>query len=69
MIKKKAAYRKILCNFLIRIKSLDVPKNATATAIGRYAAPVAYTLHNFVLASANDFIGFDEVAFWKILDD
>jgi hypothetical protein len=47
--KKKAAY-KILYNFLIQIKSPDVPKNASATAIGRYAVSVAYTLHNFALA-------------------
>jgi hypothetical protein len=24
-------------------------------------------LHNFALASANDFINFDEAAFWKML--
>jgi hypothetical protein len=31
----------------------------------RYASPTAYALHNVALASANDFAGFDEVAFWQ----
>jgi hypothetical protein len=65
--KLKVAYRKILYNFLIQIKSPDVPSETSAVTTGRYAAPVAYALHNFALASANDFIGFDEVAFWKML--
>ena len=65
--KRKVAYRKILYNFLIQIKNPDVPSDASAITIGRYAAPVAYALHNFALASANDFVGFDEAAFWKML--
>jgi hypothetical protein len=31
----------------------------------RYAALAAYALRNVALASANDFAGFDEVAFWQ----
>jgi hypothetical protein len=66
--KQKVAYRKILYNFLIQIKNSDIPEDASAVAIGRYAAPVAYALHNFALAAANDFIDFDEAAFWKMMD-
>ena len=65
--KHKVAYRKILYNFLIRIKLSDIPGETSAVATGRYAAPVAYALHNFALASANDFIDFDEAAFWEML--
>ena len=54
-------------NFLIQIKSPAIPDERSAVTTGRYAAPVAYALHNFALASANDFIGFDEAAFWKML--
>jgi hypothetical protein len=66
--KRKVAYRKILYHFLIQIKNPDVPEDASAVAIGRHAAPVAYALHNFALAAANDFVRFDEVAFWEMLD-
>ncbi|NVO83377.1 hypothetical protein [Hymenobacter terrestris] len=33
-----------------------------------YAGAVAYQLHNFALAAATDFIGFNEEAFWEGLD-
>ncbi|QKG53699.1 hypothetical protein [Hymenobacter sp. BRD67] len=66
--KRKIAYRKILYNFLIQIKQMEIPHDISAINIGRYAAPVAYALHNFALASANDFVNFDEVAFWRMLD-
>jgi hypothetical protein len=66
--KRKVAYRKILYNFLIQIKNPDIPEDASAMAIGRHAAPVAYALHNFALTVANDFIDFDEAAFWKMLE-
>jgi hypothetical protein len=66
--KHKVAYRKILYHFLIQIKNSDTPDDASAVVIGRHAAPVAYALHNFALTVANDFVGFDEVAFWKMLD-
>ena len=65
--KRKVAYRKILYHFLIQIKSPEVPTDTTAINTGRHAAPVTYALHNFALASANDFIDFDEAAFWKML--
>ena len=65
--KHKAAYRKLLYNFLIQIKQPETLTDAMAIGIGRYAGPVAYVLHNFALASANDFVGFDEVEFWRLL--
>jgi hypothetical protein len=65
--KHKVAYRKILYNFLIQIKFPEVSDEPSAAAIGRYSAPVAYALHNFALAYANDFIDFDEAAFWRML--
>ena len=65
--KRKVAYRKILYNFLIQIKQPEVLTDVMAVGIGRHAGPVAYALHNFALASANDFVGFDEAAFWKML--
>ncbi|WP_345056639.1 hypothetical protein [Hymenobacter glaciei] len=30
-----------------------------------YSGAVAYLLHNFALASADNFIAFDEAAFWR----
>ena len=66
--KRKVAYRKILYHFLIQIKNPAIPEDVSAVATGRYAAPIAYALHNFALAAANDFVDFDEVAFWKMLD-
>jgi hypothetical protein len=65
--KRKAAYRKILYHFLIQLKTPEIPDANTAATIGRYAGPVAYALHNFALASSNDFALFDEVAFWELL--
>ncbi len=65
--KRKAAYRKILYHFLIQLKAPEIPDDSTAATIGRYAGPVAYALHNFALASSNDFVMFDETAFWELL--
>ncbi|GAA4500082.1 hypothetical protein GCM10023172_19770 [Hymenobacter ginsengisoli] len=63
--KRKVAYRKILYNFLIGIKAPEIPNDTSAIATGRYAALVAYALHNFALSLANDFVNFDEEAFWR----
>lgn len=65
--KHKVAYRKILYNFLLYIKNPEAPSGTVAVSIGQYAALIAYALHNFALASANDFIDFDEAAFWEML--
>lgn len=65
--KRKVAYRKILYNFLIQIKEPEISDEIRAARIGMYAAPIAYMLHNFALDCANDFVGFDEAAFWKMI--
>jgi len=64
---RKVAYRKILYNFLIQIKEPEISDEVRAARIGLYAAPVAYLLHNFALDCANDFVNFDEAAFWEML--
>ena len=68
--KRKAAYRGILYNFLLNIRTIPTPltDDKRAIAIGKFAGPVAYQLHNLALASVNDFIGFDEVHFWASID-
>ncbi|WP_125917012.1 hypothetical protein [Hymenobacter coccineus] len=68
--KHKAAYRGILYNFLLNIRSIPTPltDDKQAIAIGKFAGPVAYQLHNLALASVNDFIGFDEAHFWVSID-
>ena len=67
---RKAAYRSILYQFLLDIRTVPVPlvDDARAIAIGRYAGPVAYQLHNLALASVNDFVDFDERQFWLSID-
>jgi len=66
----KAAYRGILYNFLLNIRTPPMPltDDKQAIAIGKYAGPVAYQLHNLALASMNDFDGFDEANFWASID-
>ena len=68
--KRKADYRGVLYNFLLNIRSFPTPltNNKDATAIGKFAGPVAYQLHNLALASVNDFAGFNEVQFWASVD-
>jgi hypothetical protein len=74
---RKNAYRYLLYQFLIEIKTVPIPpsfqKFDTATfewLVKRnyYTGAVAYQLHNFALAAANDFIGFDEEYFWAGLE-
>ena len=68
--KRKAAYRGILYNFLLSIRSGPMPltDDKRASKLGKFAGPTAYQLHNLALASVNDFIGFDETQFWRSLD-
>ena len=67
---RKAAYRGILYNFLLNIRTIPTPlmNNKQAITIGKFAGPVAYQLHNLALASVNDFAGFQEAHFWHSLD-
>lgn len=65
----KTAYRQLLCQFLIEIKTAPFTPVADADAIilGKYAGPVAYLLHHLASSSASDFEDFDEKLFWKML--
>ncbi|GAA3981164.1 hypothetical protein [Hymenobacter antarcticus] len=67
---RKAAYRGILYNFLLNIRTIPTPlkDDKRAIAIGKFAGPVAYQLHNLALASVNDFVGFQEAHFWNSID-
>jgi hypothetical protein len=68
--KRKAAYRSILYQFLLDVRTVPVPllDDEQAVGIGRYAGPVAYQLHNLALASVQDFVGFNEATFWLSID-
>lgn len=68
--KRKAAYRSIIYQFLLDVRTFPSPlhDNKQALMIGRFAGPVAYQLHNLALASVNDFSDFNETAFWGNLD-
>jgi hypothetical protein len=68
--KRKAAYRSILYQFLLDVRTVPMPllDDEQAAGIGRYAGPVAYQLHNLALASVQDFVGFNEAAFWLGID-
>ena len=68
--KRKAAYRSIVYQFLLDVRTTPTPltDDEQAVGIGRYAGPVAYQLHNLALASVNDFADFDEVGFWLGID-
>jgi hypothetical protein len=68
--KRKAAYRSIVYQFLLDIRTTPMPllDDEQAVRIGRYAGPVAYRLHNLALASVQDFVGFDETTFWLGID-
>jgi hypothetical protein len=63
--RRKAAYRSIVHQFLLDVRTVPLPltDDEQAISIGRFAGPVAYQLHNLALASVNDFTGFDEEAF------
>ena len=67
---QKAAYRGILYNFLLSIRSTPdrLTDDKQAIAIGKHAGPVAYQLHNLALASMSDFAEFDEILFWTSFD-
>jgi hypothetical protein len=74
---RKNAYRYLLYQFLIEIRTVPIPpspeKFNTATfewLVKRnyYTGAIAYHLHNFALAAANDFIGFNEEHFWVGLE-
>ncbi|MBG8552864.1 hypothetical protein [Hymenobacter guriensis] len=67
---RKAAYRNIIYQFLLDVRTEPVPLMDDKRAIikGRYAGPVAYQLHNLALASVNDFVDFDERHFWASID-
>ena len=71
--KRKNAYRYLLYCFLIDIRTVPIPSqpkrtNEQLTHYSYYAGSVAYHLHNFALAAATDFIGFDEDSFWSGLE-
>ncbi|WP_426060421.1 hypothetical protein [Hymenobacter sp. B1770] len=67
---RKAAYRGILYNFLLNVRTFPMPlvDDARASTIGKYAGPVAYQLHNLALASMHDFANFNEAVFWASID-
>ncbi|MCR5888663.1 hypothetical protein LRS06_12980 [Hymenobacter sp. J193] len=67
---RKAAYRHILYQFLLDVRTEPVPLMDDERAIikGKYAGPVAYQLHNLALASVNDFVDFDESHFWASIN-
>jgi hypothetical protein len=68
--KRKAAYQSILYQFLLDVRTVPVPllNDEQAAGIGRYAGPVAYQLHNLAVAAVQDFVGFNEAAFWLGID-
>lgn len=74
---RKNAYRYLLYQFLIEVRTVPIPpspqKFDTATfewltKRNYYTGAVAYRLHNFALAAADDFIDFDEEHFWAGLE-
>jgi hypothetical protein len=69
---RKAAYRGILYHFLLGIRcpptALTEAEDTKAMHIGRQAGPTAYLLHNLALASVDDFVGFNEDAFWQAFE-
>ncbi len=74
---RKNAYRYLLYQFLLEIRTVPIPPsspqsgvayNGAAAKRSYYAGAVAYQLHNFALASANNFKDFDEAHFWAILE-
>jgi hypothetical protein len=68
--KRKAAYRSIIYQFLLDVRTFPSPllDDTQALMIGRFAGPVAYQLHNLALASVTDFNSFDEASFWGNID-
>lgn len=67
--KRKAAYRSIIYQFLLDVRTFPSPLLADKqTLMIGLAGPVAYQLHNLALASASDFSDFDETLFWDSLD-
>jgi hypothetical protein len=62
-VKRKVPYRELLYYFLVNSKNPDVP--ADASALVSLRIPHCLCPSNIALASANDFAGFDEVAFWQ----
>ncbi|WP_169515035.1 hypothetical protein [Hymenobacter norwichensis] len=74
---RKNAYRYLLYQFLIEVRTVPVPPSpqpfdtATFEWLAKrnyYTGAVAYQLHNFGLAVANDFTDFDEEHFWAGLE-
>ncbi|WP_125921575.1 hypothetical protein [Hymenobacter lapidarius] len=67
---RKAAYRGILYNFLLNIRTIPTPltDDKRAIVIGKFAGPIAYQLHNLALASVNDFVEFQEAHFWDSIN-
>ena len=74
---RKNAYRYLLYQFLIEIRTVPIPPNTQESSATYneslakhhyYAGAVAYQLHNFALASANNFKDFSEAHFWAGLE-
>jgi hypothetical protein len=72
---RKRAYRYLLYQFLIDIRTTPTADNTAHLTEQQcrnhlnYAGGVAYLLHNFALAAADEFIGFDEEAFWQMVEN
>ncbi|MBF9239175.1 hypothetical protein I2I05_17355 [Hymenobacter sp. BT683] len=68
---RKRAYRYLLYQFLLDIRTAPTPDSSAYFTDEQcrnqvnYAGAVAYLLHNFALAAADDFIAFDEATFWQ----
>jgi hypothetical protein len=71
---RKRAYRYLLYQFLLDIRTTPTPDSAAhltdhqCRSHVNYAGAVAYLLHNFALFAANDFVDFDEAAFWRSIE-
>ena len=71
---RKRAYRYLLYQFLLDIRTTPTPDSSAhltdqqCRGMVNYSGAVAYLLHHFALAAAEDFIAFDEAEFWRGLD-
>lgn len=74
--KRKNAYRYLLYQFLLDIRTTPIFESALPSTWTdeqrddrlKYAGSVAYLLHNFALQAATDFVGFDEAGFWANIE-
>jgi hypothetical protein len=71
---RKRAYRYLLYQFLLDIRTTPTPDSAAHLTDQQcrnqvnYSGAVSYLLHNFALSAANDFVDFNEAAFWRDIE-